>query len=281
MNSMSRRNFVRASILAGTLAIPTVAMASESSTSDKSSSSDGGEYDFSFLDDMTINQLRELQKEVNARLGGDGSSGNSSSISDEEVFSISQQAYNDLTEAFDLTSTYGSDIYNAWYEGIFNSKKLSVSYLSSKTSLSEEDVKNGVAASSLGGVDAYEQASEEERSEAQEGADELLDFIGELGGDYAYSSAVGSVVAAYGVNGTSDKISSLLSNAKDALRTISDEYSDYEYYPTLKDYYSAVNAYFDFCESPTGSFQQLSDTRNNYENDAREYQNDLDFVFGE
>ena len=88
MNSMSRRNFVRASILAGTLAIPTVAMASESSTSDKSASSDGGEYDFSFLDDMTINQLRELQKEVNARLGGDASSGNSSSISDEEVFSF-------------------------------------------------------------------------------------------------------------------------------------------------------------------------------------------------
>ena len=276
MNSMSRRNFVRASILAGTLAIPTVAIASE-----QSASSDESSVDFSFLDDMTINQLRELQKEVNARLGDDGSSDNSSSISDEEVFSISQQAYNDLTEAFDLTSTYGSDIYNAWYEGIFNSKKLSVSYLSSKTSLSEEDVKNGVAASSLGGVDAYKQASEEERSEAQEGADELLDFIGELGGDYAYSSAVGSVVAAYGVNGTSDKISSLLSNAKDALRTISDEYSDYEYYPTLKDYYSAVNAYFDFCESPTGSFQQLSDTRNNYENDAREYQNDLDFVFGE
>lgn len=279
MDSLSRRNFIRSSIttsiLASVVGVPAIALA------DESAQTDGSSTDFSYLDDMTINQLRELQKEVNARLGDNGSSSNSNSISDEEVFSISQQAYNDLTEAFNLTSTYGADIYNAWYEGIFNSENLSVSYLSSKTSLSEEDVKNGVAASSLGGADAYEQASEEERSEAQEGADDLLDFIGALGGDYAYSSAVGSVVSAYRVNGTSDEIASLLSDAKEALRTISDEYSDYEYYPTLKDYYSAVNAYFDFCENPTGSFQQLADTRNDYENDAREYQNDLDFVFGE
>lgn len=99
--------------------------------------------------------------------------------------------------------------------------------------------------------------------------------------DDGYSIVVFGIVDAYKVNGTSDKVSSLLSDAKEALRTISDEYSDYEHYPALKDYYSAVNAYFDFCENPTGSFQQLADTINSYENEAREYQNDLDFVFGE
>ena len=72
MNSMSRRNFVRASILAGTLAIPTVAMADEKSPSspmDKSASSDTGEYDFSFLDGMSDDELKALRDELANRLG--------------------------------------------------------------------------------------------------------------------------------------------------------------------------------------------------------------------
>ncbi len=72
MNSISRRSFVRASVLAGALAIPTVAMASEQSPSslmDKSASSDGGEYDFSFLDEMSDDELKALRDELAIRLG--------------------------------------------------------------------------------------------------------------------------------------------------------------------------------------------------------------------
>lgn len=273
MNPLSRRNFIRASVLAGTMAIPTVALASEASDNPSS------EYDFSFLEDMTINQLRELQKEIDALLGGNSASEGPSVELSEEIFGISQQAYNNLTEAFNLVSTYGSDIYNAWYEGIYNSEDLSVSYLANNTSLSASDIRDGMASSALGGPEAYKQASDEERAEARVGADDLLKLAGAI--DDGYSIVVFGIVDAYKVNGTSDKVSSLLSDAKEALRTISDEYSDYEHYPALKDYYSAVNAYFDFCENPTGSFQQLADTINSYENEAREYQNDLDFVFGE
>lgn len=72
MNSISRRSFVRASVLAGALAIPTVAMASEKSPSslmDKSASSDSGEYDFSFLDEMSDDELKALRDELAIRLG--------------------------------------------------------------------------------------------------------------------------------------------------------------------------------------------------------------------
>lgn len=41
-----------------------------------------------------------------------------------------------------------------------------------------------------------------------------------------------------------------------------DKYTDYEYYPKLKEYYSKVCSYYEFVKSPTGSFNQLQGTVN-------------------
>lgn len=68
MNLISRRNFVTASILAGLTATPIAALASESSKSGKSEDSTG-KYDFSFLDDMTDDELKALRDELANRLG--------------------------------------------------------------------------------------------------------------------------------------------------------------------------------------------------------------------
>lgn len=74
--------------------------------------------------------------------------------------------------------------------------------------------------------------------------------------------------------------------AEDAMQTIEDYLyelketdEDYTYYPKLKDYYSAVDSYFKFFRSPSGSFNQLGDTVTSYETNIRTYQSDLGFLF--
>ena len=54
--------------------------------------------------------------------------------------------------------------------------------------------------------------------------------------------------------------------------------SEYEGYESLKSYYTTTASYFDFCENLTGTFDQMQDTINAYQNDARKYTNDLEFL---
>lgn len=63
------------------------------------------------------------------------------------------------------------------------------------------------------------------------------------------------------------------------MKKMSEKYSDYEHYPSLKKYYTETKSYFDFCKAPTGSFEQVKTTINDYRNDIREYVSDLDYIF--
>ena len=63
------------------------------------------------------------------------------------------------------------------------------------------------------------------------------------------------------------------------MKQLSSDYSDYEHYPVLKEYFTNTLAYFDFCQHPEGSFEQVVETFNSYRNNAREYFFDLNYVF--
>ena len=63
------------------------------------------------------------------------------------------------------------------------------------------------------------------------------------------------------------------------MQTLTSVYEDYTYYPKLKELYSAVNSYAEFVITPTGSFEQLADTVNTFENNIRTLQSDVGFLF--
>lgn len=44
-------------------------------------------------------------------------------------------------------------------------------------------------------------------------------------------------------------------------------------------YYTSTSSFFEFCQNPTGSFEQVVNTINDYKNEARDYKNDLDYIF--
>ena len=89
------------------------------------------------------------------------------------------------------------------------------------------------------------------------------------------------VSKAYEANGKTDEAQKALNEAKAQMKELSEKYSDYEHYPNLKGYYTTTSSFFDFCQNPTGSFEQVKDTINDYKNEARDYISDLDYIFEE
>lgn len=178
---------------------------------------------------------------------------------DKQAFEISSSAYGHVNTAYESTEQFGSDIYEAWRVGIYDDDDVSIEYLADQTSLSEEDISAAI--------------------DDLVGSEDVGDTFFYLMEDDLFSACVMVVSKAYELNGTAQEISDNLEAAKGEMKQLSEKYSDYEHYPALKDYYTTTQAYFDFCQNPTGSFEQVKETLNDYKNDAREQQNDLNFVF--
>lgn len=192
-----------------------------------------------------------------------------------KAFEASKAAYDSINEAYAIVEKMGSDIYEAWRLGIYEDDELfdtGVKHLATEVSLSEdellagmlyyledelgEDFSDGITVSNSGGIF------------------EIFDDL-----DMLFTFCVNIVVDAYKVNGKLDEAQAALDTAKGRMKELSEKYSDYEHYPNLKGFYTTTTAYFSFCQNPTGSFEQLKDTVNEYRKEARDYINDLNYVF--
>lgn len=76
-----------------------------------------------------------------------------------------------------------------------------------------------------------------------------------------------------------DFVEQNMADAEKTLQMLTNTYDDYTYYPKLKEHYSSVKSYVDFFISPSGSFNQLADTINSYENSIRTTAADVSFLF--
>lgn len=200
----------------------------------------------------------------------------SCSSGEKKAFATSKEAYDKLTSAYQAVDTYASDIYNAWYGGIYDDDELSFSYMSRKTSLTVPELQEGLVYLILG--DEYESTDEAKKDSYRNESmfDAMLSFYTQ---EFAFCTDL--VNAAYEVSGKQGEIQTQLDESKTLLKSLSTDYSDYEHYPNLKNLYTTVNAFFEYCCDPTGSFEQSKTTINDYRNQARGYMNDLEFIFGE
>lgn len=183
----------------------------------------------------------------------------SCSNGNKKAFEAASSAFDNVDNAYRLIEEFGADIYEAWRLGIYEDDDMSVKLLADELSLSEQDI--NAAIDEICGIDNV-------------GDTYFYVFADEL-----FSACVIVVSTAYELNGTTEKISSYMTNAKTLMKEMSEKYSDYEHYSNLKGYYTTTNAFFEFCQNPTGSFAQVKDTINNYKNDARDYRNDLAYIF--
>lgn len=196
-----------------------------------------------------------------------------------KAFNASKAAYDNIDTAYEITEQFGSDIYEAWLMGIYDKDEViddGAKHLATKLSLSVDEIRAGAAyvvANALG--ENWDEMSEEDKKTCIDNADSFFGIME----DSLFSFCVNSVSAAYVVNGKVEEAQTALDAAKAQMKELSQKYSDYEHYPSLKGFYTTTSSFFDFCNNPTGSFEQVKDTINNYKNDARDYISDLDYIF--
>ena len=198
-------------------------------------------------------------------------SGSEEPTDKETAFDVAKEAYDKIDAAYEITEKFGSDIYEAWRLGIYEDDEIiddGVGYLASELSLSESEIIAGVA---------LLLTEDGEEPEALSKSTANIYFM--LFEDDLFSFCVMVVSSAYEANGKVAEAQDALDSAKDLMKKMSEKYSDYEHYPNLKEYYTTTKSFFAFCQDPTGSFEQVKTTINDYRNEARNYVSDLDYIF--
>ena len=155
-------------------------------------------------------------------------------------------------------------------------KKDGAKHLAKEVSLSADEIRVGAAytvATMLG--ENWDEMSQEDKDSYIDKADTFFSAMK----DDMFSFCVMSITGAYKANGKVAEAQAALDEAKAQMKTLSQEYSDYEHYPNLKGYYTTTSSFFNFCVDPTGSFEQVKQTINDYKNEARDYISDLDYIF--
>lgn len=200
-----------------------------------------------------------------------------------KAFEASKEAYDNINTAYELTSDFGSDIYDAWYTAIYESDELidgGCEYLAKSLNLSEDELMDG-AVYTLLQVEGKElsECSEDDIENLKAAADVILEKINDNQNLSLFSWCLFMVENAYMVNEKVNEIQAYLDAAKAQMKDLSENYSDYEHYPALKGYYTTTSSFFDFCQNSTGSFEQAKTTIEKYKTDARDYKADLDYIF--
>lgn len=202
------------------------------------------------------------------------------------AFTVSKDAYDEITAAYEITSVFGTNVYTAWHRAIYDKESVlegGIEYLSKELGLTKEELCEGTAfaLATWGARKDWNELDDTEKGvyRATAKGDDIGAFSFYDNNDLLFSFCTQCVVGTYITNGEVEEVQKSLNEAKSLMKELSDKYSDYEHYPSLKGYYTTTKSYFDFCQNPTGSFNQLTDTVNNYSNEIRDYKADLDYIF--
>lgn len=197
---------------------------------------------------------------------------------EKKAFEASKVAYENIDIAYEITEQFGSDIYEAWRLGIYDDDEIlddGAVHLATELSLSADEIRAGAVYTIY--EDEWDAMSDEEKEKLIDKADLFFGYFE----DDLFSFCVMAVSNAYVVNGKVEEAQTALNAAKTQMKELSSDYSDYEHYPNLKGYFTTTSSFFDFCQNPTGSFEQVKDTINDYKKEARDYISDLDYIFEE
>lgn len=206
--------------------------------------------------------------------------------SEKKAFEVSKIAYENITAAYNIAHEFASDLNGVWWAVVYDRDNLintnTLNALMSELSyLDEDSLKLGIAYVMAKNMDGknWDELSDNEKEEYITAATE---FEGEGFSlfDNCMNFSLHSIRNAYKLNGRVEEAREYLEVAKHQMQELSGKYNDYEHYPALKDYYTTAGAYLDACLEARQSFETFSDVRAQYEKEARDYINDLDFIFG-
>lgn len=183
--------------------------------------------------------------------------------------------YESLSEVYDIVDQFGSDIYEAWRVGIHNKDKFkgsnlngSLEFLASNLFLNYDDVLEGAcySYSAMWGSDWNEKTDEEKQKSRDAIATGTLFYFNQ---NNIYVACVNCVRYGYLQNGTVDKVMGVIEDVNARLKEIDSNAVGVELKDSVVNLVSVTNAFFEYCQNPTGSFEQSKETINEYRNEAR------------
>lgn len=203
------------------------------------------------------------------------------------VYSNATTAYISIARAWVFVDQMGNDLYNIWHGCVWKKDELSkqgIQFFVDNTSLTEEEVVTGLAARnylqgeySTTGVKWNDlSATDQERHKTL--IVNLFEKAVRSRQVPDTTDALYGVVNAFKLNGDMYTAQDALETAKQAMKELPE---DYLYYNELKGFYTTTSSLVDFCSTPSGNFNQYQILLNDYRKDARNYQNNLDFIFEE
>lgn len=208
----------------------------------------------------------------------------------EKAYNLSQEAFFEISEAFDIMEQISSDIISAWTVGIYESTHIKYAYgdgfetFCNSVSLSKEDIFDGLGYYAYLKDDFQYKNLDSYKSSARNNYNTYFcSYYSKCGIIYDYDEVfmgcIMLVVYSYEQNGKLGEIEQLLTSAEEKIKELSDKYSDYEHYDNIKEYYSTARTMYSFCKSPTGTLEQANNNTNNYKNTADACYNNLYYFF--
>lgn len=225
-----------------------------------------------------------------------------------EAYELSKEAYDNINTAYNIIEKLGEDIYQAGREGVLSKEEIltgGTEYLSNKLNLTKEELAEGIAFMIVGPQGLSKKLGKEAMGQIED--DDLIQLLDEMDeiwedasdedknswityADTAFGLMDSTplqitcslyVIGSYAVNNQISEAETALDNAKAIMKQLSNEYSNYEHYPSLKEYYTTTSDFYDFCLTLNADVKQFGTTMDEYKDDAKKYRNEIEFVFEE
>lgn len=188
-----------------------------------------------------------------------------------------KEIYLELTQVYEILDQHGSDLYGAWRLGIHHKDKFqgsnlngSMKYLSSELFVSYEDLLDGAAytlITKVYGSDWDEKTEEVKQKNRDAVATGTLFYMCK---NQIPAACVNTVIGAYLLNNSVADITLALDGYTEKIAQVTAEDVFDQEREQLEKFYITVTSYLDYCQNPTGSFNQSSDTLSGYRTAARD-----------
>lgn len=191
----------------------------------------------------------------------------------EVIYENAKDAFEKLNQVADKCIDGMDSVYGAWHFGVYEASDVNGTYPDLFYYNMALDVPNFSSDDLESAAEIYAQAL----SARYNSPTTTKDLVHMSKNDFNYCLYV--VQTALDEAGYYDFVEQNMADAEKTLQLLTNTYEDYTYYPKLKEHYSTVKSYADFFISPSGSFKQLADTINSYENAIRTTAADISFLF--
>ncbi len=207
--------------------------------------------------------------------------------SDFYTFQKAKKAYKSIDAAYEELDDFSSDVYKAWSKGVNNEKQVKgekglyyhtyaymegLEYLADGMNVSLDDIKKGVLVLDNSGV----VPTEYDYSKVESAYKSVLSDY-----DNTFSACVNIMIETYKATGRAGEINLHIEQAKKTMRSMSKNHSEYVHYPALNDYLANTIAIYEFCSTPTGTFESASTTLSAYKAEAQKVHFSLNYIFAE